>query len=250
MGYEVKMEDKKVNMEKYELSINDMYSGYFHFTKKINLSSIEKNGLVPTKGEHAQYLEKSKKVFFFQGLDNLLILFDCWINVYKKAPLLPEITHKLGVIAMCSKYFPMCLVDLYFKTIKNSKRHKNYAYKIFDKLLEECVLLKLDIHEGEDFSLDDIDEIKSSSYRRRHLVELGYSSAYSDVNSNEMDKWNLHTFSDRKVDNSKIKLCFINNQNNIKDIFLFALKNTKLYLKNVCPVLYDYMETRNMFESI
>lgn len=137
------MKDKEVNMEKYELGINDMYSGYIHFTKKINLSSIEKNGLVPTKGEHAQYIEKSKKVFFFQGLDNLLILFDCWINVYKKAPLLPEITHKLGVMAMCSKYFPSVLVDLYFKTIKNSKRHKNYAYKIFDKLLEEWCFIKI-----------------------------------------------------------------------------------------------------------
>lgn len=241
-----KVLDETNNMGKYELSINDMYLGYFHFTKKINLGSIEKNGLVPTKGEHAQYIEKSKKVFFFQGLDNLLILFDCWINVYKKAPLLPEITHKLGVMAMCSKYFPMFFVDLYFKTIKNSKRHKKYAYKIFDKLLEECVLLNLDINEGEDFSLYDIDEIKSSSYRRRHLVELGYSSAYSDVNSTEMDKWNLHTFSDRKIDNSKIKLCCINGQNSIKDIFLFALKNTKLDLKNICPVLYDYMETRNI----
>lgn len=231
-------------MHKYELSLNDINSNYFHFTKRINLESIEKSGLTPKKGEHARYIEKSKKVFFVQGLYNLLILFDCWINVYKIAPLLPKITHNLGSRAMKSKYFPMFLVDLYFKSVKNSKRHKEYAYKVFDKLLDECVLLNLNIKEGEDFSLSDVDEIKSAGYRKRHLIAMGYSEIYSDMDGNKMDKWNLHTFTDRKIDSNKIKLCFINNKNSIKDIFIFALKNTKLDLKKICPTLCDYIDTR------
>lgn len=235
-------------MKKYELSIEDRNKNYFHFTKEKNLNSIEKQGLIPMKGHHAEHIEKTKKVFFVEGLDNLLILFDCWINVYKKIPLLPKvkITYGLGSKAMRSKYFPVFLVDIYFFLTKNSKRHKKNAYKIFDQLLDECVLLNLDIKENIDFSLDDIDEIKARGYRKRHLIELGYSLKYSDMNSNKMDKWNLHTLSNKKVEKEKIKLCYIKNSKNIRDILNFAVENTKLDLENMCPVLYDYIkESKN-----
>lgn len=233
-------------MEKYDLSIKDRDSNYFHFILKSNLNSIEQNGLIPKRGHHAKYIEKTEKVFFVKGLDNLLILFDCWINVYKKVPILPDskITYGLGSKMMSSKYFPMFLVDFYFLLIKNSKRHKKYAYKIFDKLLDECILLNLDIIEEVDFSLSDIDEIKSKGYRKRHLIELGYSEKYSDMNSNKMDAWNLHTFSNKIVETNKIKLCFIGSSDSIRDIFFYALGKTKLDLENTCPVLFDYLKAR------
>lgn len=230
-------------MKNYELTLNDIKTNYFHFTKKSNLASIEKNGLIPKKGYHSQYIEETEKVFFIQGLDNLLILFDCWINVYRKVPMVPvsKITYGLGSKAMRSKYFPMFFVDIYFMLVKNSKRHKKYAYKIFDELLDECILLNLDIKDGEEFNFNDIDEIKSRGFRKKHLIELGYSEKYSDMSSNKMDNWNLHTSNNQGIDADKIKLCFINNSNNIKDIFNYALENTNLNLKDICPNLYDYL---------
>lgn len=232
-------------MKKYKISLNDIDSNYFHFTQKSNLASIEEKGLLPKKGNHAKYIEETEKVFFVQGLDNLLILFDCWINVYKKVPILPDskITYGLGSKAMRSKYFPMFLVDFYFMVIKNSKRHKKYAYKIFDKLLDECVLLRLDIEENIDFSFSDIDQIKSRGYRKRHLIELGYSEKYSDMNSNKMDNWNLHTLTNKGINSNKLKLCCINNSINIRDIFNYILENTKIDLKEICPSLYDYLNS-------
>jgi len=232
-------------MKKYKISISDIDSNFFHFTWKSNLDSIEEKGLLPKREKHAKYIEETEKVFFVKGLDNLLILFDCWINVYKKIPLLPnlKIVYGLGSSAMRSKYFPMFLVDFYFMIIKNSKRHKKYAYKIFDKLLDECVLLHLDIEENIDFSFSDIDQIKSRGYRKRHLVELGYSEKYSDMNSNKMDNWNLHTLTNKEIDSSKLKLCVINNSFNMRDIFNYILSNTKLDLKEICPVLYDYLNS-------
>lgn len=230
-------------MNNYKISLNDINSNYFHFTWKSNLSSIEEKGLLPKKGMHAKYIEETEKVFFVQGLDNLLILFDCWINVYKKIPILPalKITYGLGSKAMRSKYFPMFLVDFYFMIIKNSKRHKKYAYKIFDKLLDECVLLHLELEENKDFSFSDIDQIKARGYRKRHLIELGYSEKYSDINSNKMDNWNLHTLTNKGINPSKLKLCSINNSTNIRDILYYILQNTKLDLKDTCPNLYNYL---------
>lgn len=232
-------------MKKYKISLNDIDSNYFHFTWKNNLTNIEEKGLLPKKGKHAKYIEETEKVFFVQGLDNLLILFDCWINVYKKIPILPDskITYGLGSKAMRSKYFPMFLVDIYFMIVKNSKRHKKYAYKIFDKLLNECVLLHLDIEENIDFSFSDIDQIKSRGYRKRHLIELGYSPKYSDINSNKMDNWNLHTLNNIGISPDKLKLCYINNSSSIRDILKYILENTKLNLKDICPVLYDYLNS-------
>lgn len=234
-------------MKNYKISLNDINSSYFHFTWKSNLSSIEEKGLLPMKGNHAKYIEETEKVFFVQELDNLLILFDCWINVYKKIPLLPDlkITYGLGSKAMRSKYFPMFLVDFYFMIIKNSKRHKKYAYKIFDKLLDECVLLHLDLEENKDFNFSDIDQIKARGYRKRHLIELGYSEKYSDLNSNKMDKWNLHTLTSKGINSNKLKLCSINNSTNIRDILNYILENTKIDVKDMCPILYDYLNSSN-----
>lgn len=142
---------------------------------------------------------------------------------------------------MRSKYFPMFLVDFYFLIIKNSKRHKRYAYKIIDKLLDECILLQLDLEEKTDFDFADIDQIKARGFRKRHLIELGYSEKYSDMDSNKMDNWNLHTLTNKGISPSKLKLCSVNNSTDIRDILNFILKNTKLDLKDICPNLYDYL---------
>ena len=41
------------------------------------------------------------------------------------------------------------------------------AYKVFDEIWDECVLLKLDIKENVDFSLSDNDEIKRAIINSR-----------------------------------------------------------------------------------
>ena len=61
-------------MEVYKLSEKDFHHNFFHFTKEKNLKSIENKGLIPKIGYHAKALETTKKVFFVEGLDNLLIL--------------------------------------------------------------------------------------------------------------------------------------------------------------------------------
>ena len=101
-------------MKKYNLGLNDITSNYFHFTRQNNLKSISKKGLLPKISFHAQSLEDTKKVFFVQGLDNLLILFDCWINVCEKYPLFPGMFN-LGTKIMKYKWFPKIIINGYFK---------------------------------------------------------------------------------------------------------------------------------------
>lgn len=101
-------------MKKYLLTTKDMNENYFHFTKTKNLKSIEINGLIPKIGFHAQALEVTKKVFFVDGLDNLLILCDCWINVCEKYPHIPGLFN-IDSFLMQYKWFSKSFVNFYFK---------------------------------------------------------------------------------------------------------------------------------------
>lgn len=236
-------------MQQYLLNKKDLNLNYFHFTDKKNLESIKSNGLVPNIGNNAKNIEKTKKVFFVEGLDNLLILFDCWINALYYIPVIPFI-YKLGAFFLRHKWFPNIIGDSYFKALKISKLHQKRAFRKLDKILDYGVLLKLDLEENIDFRYDDKDEIKSRGYIKRHLEICGYSLKYSDLNSNIMDKWNMHTLTDHTVDSKKIMICYLeNNSFNLRDIFNYCLQNTKIDLKKVCPELSAYLKYKN-FEDV
>lgn len=226
--------------EDYKITIRDIEHNYFHFTSKDNLNSIKQKGLIPKIGKHAKFLEKTEKVFFVEGLDNLLILFDCWINCFYYIPKIPFI-YSLGARLIRQKWFPQFIADAYFGVLKKTKIHKKRAYKIFDNLLNNSVLLKLDLKENIDFKVNDVDEIKSRNYKRKHLELMGYSKKYSSLENNYMDKWNMHCISNHIIDNNKIKICCLNNSYKLEDIFNYAVKETKLNLENTCPILYDYL---------
>lgn len=236
-------------MQQYLLNKKDLNLNYFHFTDKKNLESIKSNGLVPNIGNNAKNIEKTKKVFFVEGLDNLLILFECWINALYYIPVIPFI-YKLGAFFLRHKWFPNIIGDSYFKALKISKLHQKRAFRKLDKILDYGVLLKLDLEENIDFRYDDKDEIKSRGYIKRHLEICGYSEKYSDLNSNIMDKWNMHTLTDHTVDSKKIMICYLeNNSFNLRDIFNYCLQNTKIDLKKVCPELSAYLKYKN-FEDV
>lgn len=232
-------------MKKYNLSLNDITSNYFHFTKQSNLESISTTGLLPKISFHAQSLEDTKKVFFVQGLDNLLILFDCWINVCEKYPLFPGMFN-LGTKIMKYKWFPKVIINGYFKYTEYNKIHRLVAYKYFDMFLNKYILLNLKIKEKIDFDFNDIDEIKNKGYDKEYLIKGGYSLKYSDLESTRTDKWNLHTFSNHGINSSKLKICYVNNSNKMIDILNFALNNINLNIETVCPVLWKYLRSRKL----
>ena len=229
-------------MNYYYINKKDLNSNYFHFTDRKNLKSIKSKGLVPNIGNNAKNIEKTKKVFFVEGLDNLVILFDCWINALYYIPVIPFI-YKLGAFFLRHKWFPNIIGDSYFKILKVSKLHQKRAFKRLDKMLDNGILLKLDLEENIDFIYDDIDEIKSRGYTKKHLEICGYSPKYSDLNSNIMDKWNMHTLTNHIVNNKKIKVCYLeDSSSNLRDIFNYCLENTKIDFKSICPELCAYLK--------
>lgn len=230
-------------MKIYQLDKKDINSNFFHFTRKTNILSITEKGLLPKIFIHAKSLEDTKKVFFVEGLDNLLILFDCWIHVCSKYPFIPGMFN-LGTKLRGNNKFSKLIINLYFKWIEINFLHKFVAYKYFDWFLKRYILLNMNIKENIDFNFNDIDQIKAKNYDKDFLIKCGYSPKYSDLNSNKMDKWNLHTFSNHGIESSKIKLCCMNNSSKMLDILFFTLKNTKLDIKDICPELWKYLKSR------
>ncbi len=232
-------------MRKYRISLNDIHSNYFHFTKESNLESIENKGLLPKISYHAQSLEVTKKVFFVEGLDNLLILFDCWINVCEKYPHIPG-AFNLGTKLKGKSRFSKLFINGYIKWTEINKLHRFVAYKYFDYFLKRYILLNIDIKEDVDFSFDDVDQIKAKGYDKDYLIKGGYSLKYSDLESIKMDKWNLHTFTEHGVSPDKIKICYVNDSYKMIDILNYALNNTSLDIAVICPILYGYLKNRKL----
>ncbi len=117
-----------MKIEKYNISLEDIKINYFHFTSKYNLESISNIGLLPDIGKNAKYIEKTKKVFFVEGLDNLLILFDCRRNIYYYMPVVPFI-YTIGSHFLRQKWFPQFIADGYFGLLKKLKYIKKEPLK-------------------------------------------------------------------------------------------------------------------------
>lgn len=141
----------------------------------------------------------------------------------------------------------MFIADGYFGILKKSKLQRKRAFKIFDRFLDDSIVLKLNLEEHVDFSYEDTDEIKARGYKKRHLILMGYSEKYSSVENTNMDRWNMHTFAHHGINYEKIEFCVLENgKYKLRDIFYYCLDNTKIDLKDVCPVIYDYLKERKL----
>lgn len=80
-----------------------------------------------------------------------------------KTPLI----YTLGSHFLRQKWFPQLITDIYLGVLKKTKIHRKRAYEIFDKLLRESVLLKLDLEENIGFKYNDLDKIKSKKLLKK-----------------------------------------------------------------------------------
>ena len=230
-------------MQKYSLDYKNINYGYYHFTKKKNIISISKYGLLPKRSSRTKYLEDTNKVFFFDGLNNILPLLNLWLNDCEIFPLLPGL-FSLGSRIKGKNIISKTFLLLYFYWTKFFFIHKIFAYKYFDWILDNCVLLKLNIKNGIDFDKNDIDQIKNKDFNRDILIKVGYSPKYSNLNSTIMDKWNMHTLDNHLIASNKIKLCYIDNSNKLKDILIYCINNSSDDIKDKYPVLFKYLKNR------
>lgn len=235
------------NLEKYEaIDIRDLpKNAYFHYTDVHNLDSILKEGLKPAIGDNAAGIEKSEKIFFTFGITNSLVLMESWLR-WLMAKSLADMPGK----RLDKPMYGLATTLLKFKILQplgtfvvrcelKSKIIRYKEFKRFRQILENSVYFSLDLEYYSDFSLNDIDEVKSGKFDKK-LLKLMYNK--SSVENEYMDYWNMHTYSGKIVEASKIHLLKIGDSYKASDILEYMRHNTEIKIKRDLPYLYSYFK--------
>ncbi len=172
-------------MNKIELNKDTVK--YFHFTSTNALESIDKKGLLASIGDNSRGVEKTRKVFFSEGLENAARCLDVWVRwriVYyqKTNTKLEYFNNKLKDFTPQDKLIvdekgqqhlspedAKKYSDLYFdseleftKDIGNGRLitqdARAYAYEDMFRDWQAKSYLALDLKEGVDFDKNELDE--------------------------------------------------------------------------------------------
>ena len=220
-----------------DISQINMNKTFFHYTNKNNLNTIIKNGLEPRIGKNSLYVEKSKKVFFSQGGNGILTLMDVWLRWLTSKFGISNQVYCLGTFYM---RMPLCIKCIPNYVVSKSLKNKNKRIKVFNQLkniLDNSVFLILDLEENVDFNYNDVDEVKDTYYES--FLKLLYPSV-SDLNDKKMEYWNMHTYSDKVIDSSKISLLKDKDVYSTSKILKQLIDDNILYVKQNLDFLYEY----------
>lgn len=215
----------------------DMDKAFFHYTNINNLDTIVRDGLEPRIGKNSLYVEKSKKVFFAQGQKGILTIMDVWLRWLTSKSGLSNRFYGLGTFYM---RMPFCINAIPNYIVNNSLKNKQKRIKVFKQfknILDNSIFLILDLEENIDFSYDDIDEVKDTYYES--FLRMLYPST-SDIKDKRMEYWNMHTYSNRVIDSSKISLFKDGDDYLVSVILKKLIENNIEYVKFNCDFLYEY----------
>lgn len=220
-----------------DISQINMNKTFFHYTNKNNLNTIIKNALEPRIGENSLYVEKSKKVFFSQGKYGILTLMDVWLRWLTAKSGISNQIYYLGTFYM---RMPLCIKCIPNYVVRKSLKNKNKRIKVFNQLkniLDNSVFLILDLEENVDFDYNDLDEVKDTYYES--FLKLLYPSE-SDLKDKKIEYWNMHTYSNKVIDSSKISLLKDKDEYSASEILEQLIDDNILYAKQNLVFLYEY----------
>lgn len=227
------------NIKEKDVSELDLDNMFLHYTSIKNLKSISKKGLLPKVGENSKGIEKNKKIFFSEGIEASLIIMDIWINWLILKPKNKYI-YRLGAFFLEKKILPSNIYVWLFNKWRNNDNKLKYACKKLDDILNKSVYLVLDLEKGKDFDYQDIDEVKDSNFPQ-NVLEYFYDNR-STLNNKNIEKWNMHTFINKSINPSKIKILKYNNDCSAKQVVMYFIENKYDFVKENCKLLHTYYQ--------
>ena len=239
-----------------DISQIDVKKTYFHYTSIDNLESISNYGLLPKLGDNSIGVEKSEKIFFTIGQKGTLVLMDSWIKwIIAKSILelsgikkVDKSIYKFWTFVMKLKIRPQFIINFITKIELNNKIVKKSAYKKMKKILDNSVFFALDLENGVDFSKKDVDEVKSQNFDRTFLKML--YSYDSHVYEQQMEFWNMHTYTGKDIPKSKLTLLKSHESFIANDIIRAMAKSSRVNIKKVLPYLNEYLEFLNSTDKV
>ena len=165
---------------------------------------------------------------------------DVWLKWLSSRPKNKYI-YRLGAYFMKQFYFPKFIYDIVFKFYHHNSQKFWDSCDTLKKILENSCFLVLDLQENVDFGFEDIDEVKSQSFPKRFLKDVYKYN--SNLNSNKMEYWNMHTYSNKVIEPYKIKLLLYKNEISAEKIVKYFVEKNFEYVKENCELLYKFYNT-------
>lgn len=221
-----------------DISLIDLENSFFHYTNKNNLDNIFKNGLKPKIGKNSFGLEENKKVFFVKGQKGILKIMDIWIKWLILRPR-NDFIYYCGTITMGFPLFPKIFHEICFNKWTKSKNKKERAFKDFNNILKNSVILKLNLIENEDLDYNVLDEVKSKKRYRKKYLSMIYSE--EELKTTYVDFWNIHTYKEVVISKEKISLVKDRDEYCLNELLRTISKNNIEYT-NQLVYLKEYLE--------
>lgn len=185
------------SLDKISLNNTCTENTFYHFTKQIGLPSIAKVGLKAVVGKNSIGFEKTPKIFFAKGDIGALKISDVWLK-----------------IMLDKKYGTKTLCDVLNNTSCQMTIEKRND--IFEEMFNDMCCrsyLQLNLEEEIDFSYNDIDEAKETAINcKKHNMDNNIYERtkmiyghYSNIDSMEVETFNMHTYSYKDIETNKIK---------------------------------------------
>ena len=235
-------------LRRVELKELNLENTYFHFTKECNLERIEAKNLIPLIGENSAMIEDTKKIFFSVGASGVLKLHDVWLKWLMNRMFGEYNLRKKYDEEEYNKKIYSWMQEFLSKDYKNDEAKKNAVFTKYYHDMLECVYLELNISNGCDYDNEDYDEAKVRVNQNPDSVEYLFMKEiygdYSNVDSNKMESWNMHTIRQRHIKPRFIRVIKMDNKdanvieiikylyNNYKDTDYDLLDDFMIWLKN------------------
>lgn len=232
----------------------------FHFTINDNLPSINERGIIPLIGENASGVEATEKIFFSKGELGIIKINEVWLrwlmnrifgqndrlNLYSdEAP----VDKKKRLSAWGEEF----LTKKYFE----DEDKKKVLYDYFYNYAKERTYLVLDIHDGEEYFKEDLDENKVHIEKTKNITAKKYAEemygSFSDFNNLQMDDWNMHTKTGIEISPDKIKqVCTPEGKISMLDMLIYIHENNKdiPHSRFLLDDFVDYAVKRQTLENM
>ena len=239
-----------------KITIDDLpENSFFHFTHISNLDDIKKNGLKSTIGANAAGIENTPKVFFSVGEKGIIEIMEVWLRI-----LINKIYGSNDILNLYKSENEKEKQNRMSSWIEEFISHKylddslkkELLFEYFYKYLKERVYLVLDIEEGKDYLLDDLDEYKVSLNEEKnsldYLLAKEQYGPFSNFDSNQVDKWNMHTKINTSIDNNRIKQVITNDgEEDVLSILKLVYNRNRKYFHSQL-LLDDFIEYTKKIE--
>ncbi|MBE6157672.1 MAG: hypothetical protein E7160_02640 [Firmicutes bacterium] len=198
-------------MEKVSIdTLNENES--FHFTETKYLEKIQEEGLIASIGENAIGIERTPKIFFSKGEMGVIKLSEVWLRwlmnrIYGPNDRLNQ--YKNLTAYENNKRVSEWVDEFLSHEYLNDQLKKEQLFEYFYYYLKERSYLVLDIKDGIEYDSNDLDENKVEMNRRPDSINKMFAKImygeFSNIDTNNMEDWNMHTKTNINIDKSKIR---------------------------------------------